>query len=283
MVVDEPPTPTWLTDILLYATGSQQCIERTRKRQFESILFRNQSELDKWRAIIGPDPDGASRHVRRLKCAHINTLEGFEEHIRGFARVKALAFRGCDLLLSPSVVESFAPMGSNLLKLKIDRGSTTYSIISSLLAALPRLRHLRARFLEFRSDRDVTGPPYKIPFFEGAGCLDLLIEKDDHESLDWIPPSARFRDLRINVPSILNKSGRVKQWIASSAECLKFLSITPYTTGMCLDLFTRYLFQPVPDCVIFLRCQFHPAGPLWVYCTGVPTTQDWGPSTWGNR
>jgi len=250
MVIDQLADPLQpfeeYTSISWYSTVSRQWLERTQKYHFESVLLRGRSGLDKWRAAIEPDPDGVSRHVRRLTWIRINTLEGLDSHIRAFVCVEALAFEGCNLLLSPSVVESLAPMGSSLVKLTIGYASTTYSIVTSLLAVLPRLRHLQARFLEFPGDRDTIGPPPKIPFFEDADSLDLLIEEDDDGSLDWIPASARFRDLRIDVASILNKSGRVKQWIASSARTLRFPSITQNPWSAYLDLVGSTSFPITP-------------------------------------
>lgn len=156
--------------------------------------------------------------------------------IRALTRVESAVLVRCGILSSPSIAKYFAPMGSTLVRLGIDGGSTTHSIIISLLTALPRLCHLRAHFLDVLDDRDATALHSGVPFFRGANTLDLLVHRDTSGSLDWIPPSAQFRNLWIDV-SIIDESGRVKQWLASSASNLKFLRISGRPDGAYPDLF----------------------------------------------
>lgn len=239
MVIDQLPNGEWQqfagpTKISQYSTVSRQWVVRTQKRHFESVRFRDQSSLEKWRTTIEPDPSGVSCHTRELTWNNVDTLEGFDSHIRAFTHVKTATLAVCGALRLPSIVETLAPMGSTIVKLGIDGGSTTYSIITSLLAALPRLRHLRVHWLEVSGDRDVTVPRPKVPFFEDADILDLRISWG---SLDWICPSARVRDLRIDPCCISLESGRVQQVIFSSASSLKFLSIKT-GGGTCLNHFS---------------------------------------------
>jgi len=269
-----------LGNISHYSTVSRQWLDRTQKHHFESVSFGDQLELGDWRRNVAPDPCGVSRHVRELFWWRIKTLEGFDDHIRALTHVEDIMLVECDILRWPSVVESLAPLGSSLLSLTIDHATTTYNIIIPLLAALPHLRHLRAHSLEVLGDRDGTGLPSRVPFFEDADCLDLLLHENPPESVNWIPPSARFRELHIDVLSILDKSGRVKQWLASSAETLRFLSITEYPGGVYLDIFSSALLS---DRMISSRSSFLPTRPLRVHRAGVPTAHDLAPSTWGTR
>jgi len=216
-------------NISYFSTVSRQWLPRVRKHHFESVWFTDEDCLEKWRMNIGPDPSGVSRHVRKLTWVDFDTLEDFDTNIRAFTRIKVLAFEGGEILLSPFVVESFAPMGSSLVRLEIDGAPTTIGIMVSLLAALPHLRHLRAHYLEIVDDDDEAEDeaefPSRIPFFETPNSLDLLLGRGAPGSLDWIPPSAQFHDLRINTLCIVDEPGRVNHWITSSANSLKSLSI----------------------------------------------------------
>jgi len=230
-----------------YSTVSRQWVPRTQERHFQSVRLCGQSGLEKWRTTIEPDPSGVSRYVRELSLGSLDTLEGFDSHICAFANVRAVKLFTCSVLCSPSVVESLAPLRSTLVRLEIHAGPTTPSVITSLLAALPRLRHFRAHYLRILGNGDVTGLPSKVPFFEDADSLDLLLKGGASGTLDWIPPSARFRYLWIDSLSILDESGRVQQWIASSARVLKFLSIKADSPCVYLNLFSSILLS---DCVI---------------------------------
>ena len=226
-------------NISWYSTISRQRVARTQKYLFESVHFDSQSGLEKWCRAIEPNPAGVSRHVHELSLRRVHQLEGLDSHIRAFACIEALIFYGCDILLSPPVAKSFAPLRSTLVRLTIDSASTTYGIITSLLAALPHLRHLRAHLLDVFGDLDMIRLPPRVPFFEDADSLDLSVRGGlYHKRIDWIPPSAQFRDLRIDAPAILDKSGRVSRWIASSSKSLKFLSIkATFQEGAFLNLF----------------------------------------------
>jgi len=212
--------------ISYFSTVSRHWLARIQKHHFESVWFTDEDCLDKWRANIEPNPSGVSRHVRKLTWVDLDSLEDFNSHIRAFTRIEVLAFDRCEILLLPSVVETFAPMGSSLVRLEIDGAPTRTSVITSLLAALPHLRHLRAHYIEVLDDGNAIVFPPRIPVFENPNSLDLLLGEDTPGSLDWIPPSAQFHDLRINTLCIIDEPGHVKQWIISSASSLKSLRIT---------------------------------------------------------
>ena len=249
MVIDQLTDCPWPfgepAKISQYSTVSRRWVTRTQRHHFKSVFFSGQRGLEKWRTIIKPDPFGVSQYVRELTWGWVETLEGFDGHIRAFTNVEVATLIGCDILLSPSVVESFSPLGSSLVGLEIEAALTTHSIIAPLLATLPRLRHLRANFLTVLGDRNVTGLPSRVPFFEGANSLDLSIGGDVEEPFNWIPRSARFCDLRIDESSILDESGSVKQWIASSTSTLRFLSVAINPVGRHLKL---YGLTSLPDC-----------------------------------
>jgi len=220
-----------------FSTVSRQWLARTQKHHFKSIWFTDEDDQEKWRATIEPNPSGVSRYVRELTWVNFGTLGDFDAHIRAFTRIEVLVFEGGRVLLSPSVVETCAPMGSSLVSLEVGGTPTTPKIFTSFLAALPRLRHLRAHRLDFFQDNnDETVFPPRIPFFENTNSLDLLLHADTPGPLDWIPPSVRFHDLRIDMLCVIDEPGRVDEWIASSASSLKYLSISGDLEGTCFNL-----------------------------------------------
>ena len=250
MVIDQladcepPPGPP--VGISHYSTVSRQWVARSQKHHFERVRFSGPGDLGKWCRTIEPDPSGVSRHVREAHFSTINCadLERFSEHIRAFTNIEEVILTGeCGILLSPSVVESLAPLGPNLVRLKIIETSTTPRIITSLLATLPRLRQLRAHRLDIRDGRNTAELPPGVPFFRDANSLDLCLGDDTPGSFDWIPPSARFRELWIDRYCI--GSGRAKQWIASSSGCLKFLGIKGHPRGGSLTSLARRRFLPL--------------------------------------
>ena len=107
-------------NISWYSTVSRQWVARTQKYLFESVHLNGQSGLEKWCRAIEPNPAGVSRHVNELSLRRVHRLEGLDSHIRAFACIEALIFDGCGFLLFPSVVKSFAPLGSTLVRLTID-------------------------------------------------------------------------------------------------------------------------------------------------------------------
>lgn len=244
MVIDELADRGY-TDMSGYSTISRQWVARTQMHHFKRVYFDDARGLQKWRTAIEPDPSGVSRHVRELVFTGVDTLEGFGEHIRAFTNAeKALIVEG-NILLSPSAVESLASLGSSLVGLEICGVPTTPHALASLLAALPRLRKLGAHSLHIEDDHNTIGLPPRIPFFEGANTLHLSLLDDDGilGSLGWVPPSARFRELKIDPACLLDGSERVQQWIASSGGSLEVLSIEGgYLSGASPNLFSSISF-----------------------------------------
>ena len=224
-VIDQlaTPKPQCESNMSLYSTVSPEWVTRTQKYHFERVRFEGTRPLEKWRTAIEPDPFGVSRHVRKLEWLYVGGwLEGFEEHTRAFTRVETLLFLGCRFFTMPSIVDFLAPMGSSLVQLDIQGVRTTRHIFTSLLAALPHLRRLGARYLVFEGDHGMTASP-RIPFFENAGALDLRL--DPPGSLDWIPPSARVRELQIDKQCILHHPAVIKRCLDSPSGGPEFIGI----------------------------------------------------------
>jgi len=209
-----------------YSFVSRAWVTRTQQHHFEWIYIDGWDELERWCRKIAPDPAGVSRHTHQLVLTNLNIrmLDGFEAHIRAFTRVEDLEITGCDSLLSLSVVECFAPMGSSLVELKISESPTTSHIITSLLAVLPQLKTFTAEDSKVIDDTGGTSVFIQVvPFFEGNNSLVLgssWEQEDPPGPPDWIPPSARFGDLEIDVAYFLHKAMLVNQWLSSSCTTL---------------------------------------------------------------
>ena len=106
---------------------------------------------------------------------------------------------------------------------------TTPYTMASLLAGLPHLRYLYACYLRVDPDNDAPALPSNIPFFESTGTFDLRMVDYSPEKLNWIPPTARFGDLRIDVCCIWSIPAVVNKWFASSGEDLERLTIREET------------------------------------------------------
>ena len=276
MIIDElaersgPSEPFDRVPISNYSTVSSKWVKRTQGYHFRFIHLAGQKGVKKWCTSIQADPLGVSRHVRRFNLVGIDTLEGFEKHIRALTRVQEVELSDCGILRSLSDVEVFTLLGSSLVRLDIDGALTTPHVMASLLAGLPRLRKLSASGLEVECDPNPTALPPKIPFVEDANSLDLLMTKYCLGGLSWIPPTARFRDLGIEAYCINKDSALVNNWLTSSGGCLQWLTIredswcTPLTPlpQHCLPLTVRF-----PS-----RSPFPLPGPLEVYSLGSPAT-----------
>ena len=228
-----------LENMSKYSTVSRQWVGRTQKHYFRSLFFSNQDKLERWCAEFEADPSGLSRHVRSLVLDHINTLQDFDDHIRAFVHVKKVKLFCCGILGSLSDVQIFTLMGSSLVELTITGGATTSHInMASLLAGLPCLRRLCVGSLKVKNDPNATTSPPSIPFFEGGNILILRMESCPPGTLDWIPPTARFRDLRIEAICIRENSALVNQWLASSGGGLEDLTILAAPPGTYTELNT---------------------------------------------
>ena len=106
-------------------------------------------------------------HIDNLKWLNergprANTLQWsyLNDHVCAFTHFEEVMIFECGILCWPSVVVSLAPLGSSLVRLRIDLEKTTHKIIIPLLAALPRLR------MEVSGDRDTT----RLPPLGSASC-----------------------------------------------------------------------------------------------------------------
>ena len=226
--------------IVPFSLVSKAWVTRTQKHAFEFIIFDGPAELERWRESFEPDPAGVSRHARYLVFSNISTLGGTEAHIRAFTSVELMQIRaGCNFLLSPSVVECFAPMG-NLVELAIGASPTTSHIITSLLAAFPRLERFGIQDSTVRGDMDETDLLPRMPFFEGGNLLQVYSNPDQPNppgALDWIPPSARFNSLSISAGFFPHEALLVNRWFSNSYAILTSLAILgdPYCKSWPLE------------------------------------------------
>ena len=214
-----------------YSTISRQWLNRTQKHHFNTIHFSGVSGIERWRKVIAPDPSGVSRHVRKISWRGVDTLHDFDELLRAFTRVVHVLVMDCKFFKSSSELAFLAPLGSSLERLEIKWMSGEVEPLANFLAGLPHLRQLCVEKLTF-SRRDTDLPI--IPFFEGANSLDLLLRGGfSPGDTDWIPPTARFYDLRIDTACIKNNHGLVNQWLRSSAGSLERFTINDGELGTC--------------------------------------------------
>ena len=241
---------------------SRHSLERTRKHRFRCITFYGQGEMEKWRTAIEAGPSGVSRHIHRLDLTKVDTLQGFEDHIRALTHVQEVELTNCDILRSLPDAETFTLMGSRLVRLRIDGALTTPHIMASLLAGLPLLQELSAYDLELKCEPKPAKSLPSIPFFEHPNSLNLLTWDHRPENLSWIPRTARFRDLRIKAGCIKENPKLVNRWLDSSGGSLQWLTIRQDSSGtyspICLA--QRNFRSPPSDCAISLQVSL---SPLW--------------------
>ena len=224
-----------------YSLVSRAWASSTQKHHFKTLSLDSPAILEKWRTRIAPNPTGVSRHVRELVLDGFDPpdLECFERHLHALTRVENLTVKDCyDVLGSPSFMEWYPLMGPSLVELRIDDSPATPHTIASLLAALPLLQSLEIRDFEIPEDTDEpnTPIPSQIPFFEGVSHLAFFSGRDNNTypegSLDWIPFSARFGQLKIDIACAIHRPDLVNQWLTSSRETLTHLTIWGDSTGM---------------------------------------------------
>jgi len=239
--------------IVPYSLISKAWVARTQRHHFETVSFNGSEKLRRWCRKITPNPAGVSRHTCLLVLNEIDTLEGFEAHIRAFTRVDDVTIMECNFLLSPSVAESFAPIGPSLTQLWIFKSEATSRTIISLLAGLPRLKSFTA--LEFKVTDDAGGTDLipQIAFFGGNNSVELFSHEDRRDlpgPPDWIPPSARFGDLKIDTTYFLHKAILVNQWLSSSCTTLTSLTINGYPDLKCRPRGKIYISMHPADVVV---------------------------------
>ena len=206
---------------------SRAWVTRTQRYCFERVNFEGLEELEKWQRNIEPDPAGVSRHVRKLVLTRITSLEAFDAHIRAFTRVEVLTIVDCSFVLSPLVAKYFAPMGSSLVQLLIKELETTSGTIISLLATLPKLKNYVSNQVKVMDNTDRADLTVRVPFFKGGNSALFYSHFDQWDPPGppgWIPPSARFSDLRICI-TYLYKPGLFNQWLSNSSTNLTSLEI----------------------------------------------------------
>ena len=216
-----------------YSLVSRAWVGPTQKHHFNTLRIYCPSLLYTWRKRIRPDPTGVSRLVRKLslEMAYYEDLEKFGEHLRALTRVKCLTFESCmDALHHPSLMEWFLTTGSSLVELRINDSLVSPHTIASLLAQLPLLYRLEIIDFDTPDDANDTKPPdpLRIPFFEGRSCFAWHPRHNRNypeSSLEWIPPSARFARLEVDMTSTLGQLDLVDRWLASSCTTLTSLAI----------------------------------------------------------
>jgi hypothetical protein len=110
-------------------------------------------------------------------------------------------------------------MTSSLVKLPIGELEITSSVIAPLLAALPKLKEFAAKDAKVMGDADGADLIPRIPFFEGGNSVVFhayVNQQCPQGPPNWIPPSAQFSDLEIDVTYLVHKLGLVNQWLSNS-------------------------------------------------------------------
>jgi len=223
-----------------YSLVSKAWVYPTQKHYFSTVEFDCPALLKKWATRIPADPTGVSRHLRDVALFSLDSeyFDGFEDHLDAFTRIECLTFHECDgVLQRPRIMEWFVAKGSSLVELRISSSPVTPHLITSLLAVLPLLRSLEIHnFTDPGDAHDTNLPtPPRIPFFEGANHFVL---RSDHGysypegTLDWIPTSARFGRLEVDMACSLDHPDLVNRWLASSRATLTNLTIREDPEGM---------------------------------------------------
>ena len=203
---------------------SSRWVKRAQFHHFKQLKFLGQQKLDKWRTTIAPDPRGISRHVAEIRLKEIDTLEGFEDHIRAFTNLEKAAFEECEIFDSRNgssleTAPRLAPWGGRLVCLILEEITLSPAIMAEFLSLLPNLREMYA-YDTCCVPEDmvrVSHPP--IPFFEGGNMLSL----GDNEGLEWIPLTAQFGELKFDYKCLIEEQEVINEWVALSGKRLKSL------------------------------------------------------------
>ena len=226
-----PREPVW--GISNYSLVSKAWASPTQKHHFSTLHLDSPDILEKWISNIPSDPTGVSCYVRRLVLGgfDLEDFEEFEDHLLALTGVKCLTVDDCDCIPHhPSTMEWFSTIGSSLVELWINDTPVAPHTLTSLLAVLPLLQVLQIRNFEDADDADDANPPPLsiIPFFEGANRFALRSDyghRYPEGSLDWIPTSARFGQLEVDMGCSLGHPDLVNKWLASSCSTLTSLTI----------------------------------------------------------
>jgi len=201
-------------------------VERTQPHVFNFIYLHGSKNLEKWCKIK------ADRQPNRfiLMLHEIKTLAAIKTHIDDFIRMEKLEIYDCNFLLSP-VGEYFTRITPSLTDLTIKNSPTTLGVITSLIAALPQLKRLAVEDSKITDHTDRPSLLPTIPFFQGSNSLRLRYSEYDGEydsdghDLDWIPDSARFEELDIDLDCFVEMPALVNQWLSNSRTTLTTLAI----------------------------------------------------------
>ena len=208
--------------------------------------------------LFSPPPllliDGPDSQESSLPTAHSS---GLHWHVR------AAQFRNC----SPAQVMPFLTKLKCLVELEIIKWeNTTPADMYDLLADLPHLHRLYIHNLNIKPNSAFVKGGCTIPFFEGANEMTLLLKDYSPENLSWIPPYAKFSKLSIGTKCVVQNSKRqlVNDWIDSSRETLKRLSLDFDCDGMCLGVVLQHDSQsPLLTLQLFpFRLRFRVSGSL---------------------
>ena len=221
-----------------YSLVSRAWASSTQKHHFKTLLLDSPAILEKWCTRITPNPAGVSRHVRKLVLEGFDSpdLERFKRHLHVLTQVECLTIENSYYgLRIPPVMERHPLVGPSSVELRVANSPPPPYTIAFLLAALPLLQNvaIRRRGAPKGTDKPNALVPSQIPFFESANHFDFSFDGGYPEgSLDWIPRSARFCQLRIDTACAIHRPDLVNQWLASSRATLTHLTIWENSTGM---------------------------------------------------
>ena len=222
MALDHPQ------QISIFSTVSRQWVHRTQFHKFWVLPILSQQHLDKWRATITPDPSGISRYVKTIVMCKVDTLNGFEDHLRAFTRLTVAHFDNCGIFLSWNNTSALTSLGSNLFSLILKGLVVSPDVMAQLLSSLPRLRHINAIHTTTDSRNVAQVSHASIPFFQSPNNLVYgLATVGPSRAPEWIPPTARFQRLVIGHQVFHDNPGTVNGWIASSRDSLTDFYIEP--------------------------------------------------------
>lgn len=237
----EPSRPYAPLDISRYSLVSKSWLDRTQKHHFAHVTFNDPGKMDKWVASIDANNFGVSKHVRTLTLSSIESLEGFQNHIRALTGVKTVQVWDCPLFKSPGQVQILKEgLGKNLVNLELVGTETTSEIMVSLLAGLPELCTLHATSLMVdEPNQDAPAPPAeRIPFFEsGKGHFKVSLGSPARSGqFSWVPPTAKLSRVGLAADDVPYNLEFVNRLVSSSGETLTDFILGEEPGGTCFDI-----------------------------------------------
>jgi hypothetical protein len=251
-----------------YSTISRKWVKRTQFQIFKELYIPGQQYLHKWLTTITPDPHGISSHVKTVTWHEVNTLEGFDEHIRAFTRLDTAIFKDSKIFRYLNNVQPLTSFRSSLVHLVLDELTVSSEVMAQFLSFLPSLRRIDAYYITTDAHDIVKVSHPSIPFFETGRDFSLLNWGADNplNLPGWIPPTARFSKLEISYNYLSRNPGVVNSWIASSRSILKNLNVNSGLFGACLGISNPATIFPSPLLTISAsRFRLRHFDPLGVY------------------